>query len=67
LLLAAQRWCWPSLLDTWSVIRVRSVRRPLSKQNKVSILCFNWLNTILAVSRQQLSEMADGEGNGDGQ
>ncbi len=27
--------------------------------NKVSILCFNWLNTILAAPRQQLLEMAN--------
>jgi hypothetical protein len=33
----------------------------------VSILCFNWLNTILAAPRQQLSEMADGNGDGDDQ
>jgi hypothetical protein len=33
----------------------------------VSILCFNWLNKILAVPRQQLLEMADGNGEGDGQ
>ncbi len=38
-----------------------------TKQNKVSILCFNWLNTILAVPRQQLLEMADGNGDGDEQ
>jgi hypothetical protein len=31
-----------------------------TKQNKVSILCFNWSNTILAAPRQQLSEMANG-------
>jgi hypothetical protein len=33
----------------------------------VSILCFNWSNTILAAPRQQLSEMADGDGDSDGQ
>jgi hypothetical protein len=33
----------------------------------VSILCFNWSNTILAVPRQQLSEMANGNSDGDGQ
>jgi hypothetical protein len=45
--------------------------RPLSKhKKKVSILCFNWLNTILATPRQQLLEMANGtamvmaDGNG---
>jgi hypothetical protein len=38
-----------------------------TKQNKVSILCFNWLNTILAALKQQLSEMANGDGDGDGQ
>jgi hypothetical protein len=46
-----------------------------TKQNKVSILCFNWLNKILATPRQQLSEMAkgiatmmaDGDGNFNGQ
>ncbi len=32
--LAAQRWCWPLPLDTWSVIRLWSVHRPLSEQNK---------------------------------
>ncbi len=30
------------------------------KLNKVSILCFDWSNTILAAPRQQLSEMANG-------
>jgi hypothetical protein len=38
-----------------------------TKYNKVSILCFNWLNTILAAPRQQLSEIADGNGDSDGQ
>jgi hypothetical protein len=46
----------------------------LNKLIKVSILCFNWLNTIFAVPRQQLSEvangmamvMANGDGNCDG-
>jgi hypothetical protein len=33
----------------------------------VSILCFNWLNTILAAPRQQLSEMANGNGDCHGQ
>ncbi len=32
----------------------------LNKIYKVSILCFNWLNTIFAAPRQQLSEMANG-------
>jgi hypothetical protein len=37
------------------------MRRPLSKENKkVSILCFNWSNTILATLRQQLYKMANG-------
>ncbi len=31
-----------------------------TKLNKVSILCFDWSNTILAAPRQQLSEMANG-------
>jgi hypothetical protein len=31
-----------------------------TKYNKVSILCFNWLNTVLAAPRRQLSEMANG-------
>ncbi len=31
--LTAQRWCWPSPLDTLSVIWLWSVHRPLSKQN----------------------------------
>jgi hypothetical protein len=53
--------------DAWSVIRLSSVRRLLSTQNKVSILCLNCLNTILVAPRQQLSEMANGDGNGDGQ
>jgi hypothetical protein len=42
----------------------------LNKKNKVSILCFNWLNSIFAAPRQQLSEMANGMAtvmtNGDG-
>ncbi len=38
-----------------------------TKLNKVSILCFNWSNTILAAPRQQLLEMADGNGDDDGQ
>ncbi len=38
-----------------------------TKYNKVSILCFNWLNTIIAAPTQQLLEMADGDGDGDGQ
>jgi hypothetical protein len=38
-----------------------------TKQNKVSILCFNWSNTILAVPRQQLLEMANSNGDSDGQ
>jgi hypothetical protein len=33
----------------------------------VSILCFNWSNTSLAAPRQQLSEMANGNGDSDGQ
>jgi hypothetical protein len=33
----------------------------------VSILCFNWSNTILAAPWQQLSEMANGNGDRDGQ
>jgi hypothetical protein len=37
---------------------------------KVSILCFDWLNTIFAAPRQQLSEMANSMAtvmaNGDG-
>jgi hypothetical protein len=45
-----------------------------TQQNKVNILCFNLLNTILAAPRQKLSEMAngmmtvmaDGNGNCDG-
>jgi hypothetical protein len=37
-----------------------------TKYNKVSILCFNWSNTILTAPRQQLSEMAKGNGDGDG-
>ncbi len=37
-----------------------------TKYNKVSTLCFNWLNTILAAPRQQLLEMANGDGDGDG-
>ncbi len=32
---AAQRWCWPSPLNAWAVIRLWSVRSPLSKQNKI--------------------------------
>jgi hypothetical protein len=36
------------------------------KKNKVSILCFNCSNTILAAQSQQLLEMANGNGNGDG-
>ncbi len=39
----------------------------LNKQKKVSSLCFNWLNTILAVPWQQLSKMASGNGDGNGQ
>ncbi len=31
---AAQCWYWPLLLDTWSVIRLHSMRRPLYEQNK---------------------------------
>jgi hypothetical protein len=38
-----------------------------TKTNKVSILCFNWSNTILAAPRQQLLEMADGNDDSDGQ
>jgi hypothetical protein len=42
------------------------VHRPLSeKQNKMSMLCFNWSNTFLATPRQQLLEMANGDGDGD--
>jgi hypothetical protein len=37
----------------------------LNKINKVSTLCFNWSNTILATPRQQLLEMANGDGDGD--
>jgi hypothetical protein len=37
-----------------------------TKQNKVSILCFNWLNTILAMPRQKLLEMAAGDSDSDG-
>jgi hypothetical protein len=41
-----------------------------TQQIKVSILCFNWSNTILATPRQQLLEMANGMAtvmaNGDG-
>ncbi len=33
--LAAQSWCWPLPPDTWSVIWLWSVRRPLSKQNEI--------------------------------
>jgi hypothetical protein len=33
----------------------------------VSILCFNWSNTILAAPRQQLLERANGNGDSDGQ
>jgi hypothetical protein len=38
-----------------------------TKKNKVSIICLNCLNTILAAPRQQLSAIADGNSNGDGQ
>ncbi len=43
------------------------MRCPLSEQNKVSILCFNWSNKILAAPRQQLLEMDDGNNDSDGQ
>ncbi len=33
--LATQCWCWPSPLNTWSDIRLWSMHRPLSKQNKI--------------------------------
>jgi hypothetical protein len=33
--LAVQCWCWPLPLDAWSVIRLGSVRHPLSEQNKI--------------------------------
>ncbi len=34
---------------------------------RIIILCLNWSNTILAVPRQQLLEMADNDGDGDDQ
>jgi hypothetical protein len=44
------------------------MRCPLSSQNKkLSILCLNWSNTILAAPRQQRLEMADSNGDGNGQ
>jgi hypothetical protein len=52
----------PALINTPPTVPI--------KLNMVSILCFDWLNTILAAPRQQLSEMADGmamvmaDGNG---
>jgi hypothetical protein len=36
-------------------------------KKKVSILCFNWSNTIHAAPRQQLSEMAGSNSDSDGQ
>jgi hypothetical protein len=75
--------CCPTLLvlaiaaqhlvsDPASINTLPTVR---TKLNKVSILCFDWSNTILAAPRQQLSEMAngmamvmvDGNGNCNGQ
>ena len=44
-----------------------SVPLTVQTKKKVSILCFNWLNTILAAPWQQLSEMANGNGDGNGQ
>jgi hypothetical protein len=38
-----------------------------TKYNKVSIICLNCLNTILAMTRQQLLAMDNGDGKGDGQ
>jgi hypothetical protein len=38
-----------------------------TKLNKVSILCLNCSNTILATPRQQLLEMANGNDDSDGQ
>ncbi len=37
-----------------------------TKLNRVSILCFNWSNTMFAVPRQQLLEIANSNGDGDG-
>ncbi len=74
LLIAAQRWCWPSQtmpsqsssFDQWAA-------NCPENYNKVSIICFNCLNTILATPRQQLSApvtatvISNGDGNCDGQ
>jgi hypothetical protein len=38
-----------------------------TKQNKLSIICLHCSNTILTAPRQQLSAMANGNCNGDGQ
>jgi hypothetical protein len=38
-----------------------------TKLNKESIICLNCSNTILAMPRQQLSAMSNGDSNGDGQ
>jgi hypothetical protein len=37
-----------------------------TKLNKVSIICLNCSNTILAMPRQQLSAMGNGNSDGDG-
>ncbi len=74
--LAAQCWCWPLPLDTWSVIRLWSVRHPLSKQNKIRWAFFASIGQIQFLPRQgsnswkwptaTVTVIANGDGNCNG-
>ncbi len=75
--LAAQCWCWPLLLNTWSVIRLQSMRHPLSKQNKIRWAFFASIGQVQFLPHQSNNSwkwltamvmvMANGDGNCDGQ
>jgi hypothetical protein len=60
LAIAAQRLVsHPALISVPPTVQIR--------YNMESIICLNYLNTVLAAPRLQLSAMANSGGNGDGQ